>query len=82
VTAAKLAETLSPHVVGRVGISPPAAYLAVAAERLFCHRNTVLNRLRRAEGLMGLDLSRPQDLTTLIVVLESLRLLPAPTDEA
>ena len=56
--------------------------VAVAADRLFCHRNTVLNRLRRAEGLMGLDLSRPQDLTTLIVVLESLRLLPAPTDEA
>jgi hypothetical protein len=161
VTAAQLAETLSPHAVGRAGLSPPTAYLggvaelvrlaelalltvtpgrtevalfddnmvgglivsapdvarrladrvlspllalepasrtllietlrayfeadgsvAVAADRLFCHRNTVLNRLRRAEGLMGLDLSRPQDLTTLIVVLESLRLLPAPTDEA
>jgi DNA-binding PucR family transcriptional regulator len=160
VTAAQLAQTLGPHVVGRAGISPPTAYLggvaelvrlaelalltvtpdrseivlfdenmvgalivsapdvarrladrvlspllalepasrtilietlraffeadgsvAVAAERLFCHRNTVLNRVRRVEGLTGLDLARPLDVTTLIVVLESLRLLPPPADE-
>jgi DNA-binding PucR family transcriptional regulator len=55
--------------------------VALAAERLFCHRNTVLNRLRRVEGLTGFELARPQDVTTLIVVLESLRLLPAPPGE-
>jgi len=55
--------------------------VALAAERLFCHRNTVLNRLRRAEGLTGLELARPLDLATVIVVLESIRLLPPPEDD-
>jgi hypothetical protein len=55
--------------------------VALAAERLFCHRNTVLNRVRRVEGLTGLDLARPLDVTTLIVVLETLRLLAPPGED-
>ncbi|BFO18839.1 hypothetical protein SHKM778_52270 [Streptomyces sp. KM77-8] len=34
-----------------------------ASRRLYCHRNTVLNRLRRYEQLTGRSLSRPTDLT-------------------
>lgn len=30
-----------------------------AAERLFCHRNTVINRLRRISALLGRELNRP-----------------------
>ncbi|MEU0440470.1 MULTISPECIES: helix-turn-helix domain-containing protein [unclassified Streptomyces] len=33
-----------------------------AGRRLYCHRNTVLNRLRRYEQLTGRSLSRPRDL--------------------
>ncbi|MGW4027376.1 PucR family transcriptional regulator, partial [Streptomyces sp. NPDC005009] len=33
-----------------------------ASRRLYCHRNTVLNRLRRYEQLTGRSLSRPTDL--------------------
>ncbi|GAA3494779.1 helix-turn-helix domain-containing protein [Streptomyces prasinosporus] len=33
-----------------------------ASRRLYCHRNTVLNRLRRYEQLSGRSLSRPSDL--------------------
>ncbi|MFH0521421.1 PucR family transcriptional regulator [Streptomyces sp. M41] len=32
-----------------------------AGERLYCHRNTVLNRLRRCEHLTGRSLARPRD---------------------
>lgn len=31
------------------------------AQRLHCHRNTVLNRLRRIESLAGLDLTQPRN---------------------
>lgn len=46
---------------------------AAAAERLYCHRNTVLKRIRRIEALTGLDLSRLQDLLTLRLALLALR---------
>jgi hypothetical protein len=52
--------------------------VAAAAEKLYVHRNTVLNRIRRAEGLTGLDFARPRDVATLIIVLESLRLVSRP----
>jgi len=32
-----------------------------AASELFCHRNTVLNRLERLRGLTGVDVRRPRD---------------------
>ncbi|HSE71712.1 MAG TPA: helix-turn-helix domain-containing protein [Nocardioidaceae bacterium] len=37
------------------------------AHALYCHRNTVVNRLRRLGELTGLDLSRPQDAALLLV---------------
>ncbi|WP_460369528.1 helix-turn-helix domain-containing protein, partial [Actinocorallia lasiicapitis] len=43
---------------------------AVAATRLYCHRNTVINRLHRLERLTGLRLSDPRDLAALTVALE------------
>jgi hypothetical protein len=61
---------------------------ARAADRLFCHRNTVLNRLRKIEQLTGRTLARPGDLVELVLALSSLRLhgpgdgahiLPRPT---
>nr|WP_255426956.1 helix-turn-helix domain-containing protein [Pseudonocardia sp. C8] len=41
-----------------------------AAAALYCHRNTVLNRLRRFERLTGLDLTRPRDAALAVVLLE------------
>lgn len=46
-----------------------------AARHMFCHRNTVLNRLRRIEQITGLALSRPRDLVQLTLALDAHRLL-------
>ncbi|MFI5661450.1 PucR family transcriptional regulator [Streptomyces sp. NPDC051684] len=47
-----------------------------AAARLYCHRNTVLNRLRRCEQLTGRSLARPADLVELGLALSAYRLAP------
>ncbi|MGY0023326.1 PucR family transcriptional regulator [Streptomyces sp. YJ-C3] len=47
-----------------------------AAARLYCHRNTVLNRLRRCEQLTGRSLTRPTDLVELALALQAHRLRP------
>ncbi|MEB8336802.1 PucR family transcriptional regulator [Streptomyces endophyticus] len=47
-----------------------------AAARLYCHRNTVLNRLRRCEQLTGRSLARPADLVELGLALSAHRLAP------
>ncbi|MFE1317278.1 PucR family transcriptional regulator [Kitasatospora phosalacinea] len=44
-----------------------------AGARLYCHRNTVLNRLRRLEQITGRCLDRPQDLVELVLALEAFR---------
>ncbi|AYN43060.1 PucR family transcriptional regulator [Streptomyces dangxiongensis] len=49
-----------------------------ASRRLYCHRNTVLNRLRRYERLTGRCLSRPADLVETALALTARRLLPPP----
>jgi hypothetical protein len=46
-----------------------------AGERLYCHRNTVLNRLRRCEQLIGRSLARPHDLVEVGLALTARRLL-------
>lgn len=46
-----------------------------AAARLYCHRNTVLNRLRRFEQLTGRSLSRPSDVVEVSLALTARRLL-------
>ncbi|MEU3099293.1 helix-turn-helix domain-containing protein [Streptomyces sp. NPDC006967] len=46
-----------------------------ASRRLYCHRNTVLNRLRRYEQLTGRSLSRPSDLVEVTLALTARRLL-------
>ncbi|MER7740432.1 helix-turn-helix domain-containing protein [Streptomyces sp. NPDC096538] len=46
-----------------------------ASRRLYCHRNTVLNRLRRYEQLTGRSLSRPTDLIEAGLALTARRLL-------
>ncbi|MET8680661.1 helix-turn-helix domain-containing protein [Streptomyces sp. NPDC004647] len=43
--------------------------------RLYCHRNTVLNRLRRYEQLSGRSLGRPGDVVELSLALAARRLL-------
>ncbi|MER5933419.1 helix-turn-helix domain-containing protein [Streptomyces sp. NPDC002054] len=45
-----------------------------AATRLYCHRNTVFNRLRRLEQLTSHSLSRPHDLTALTLARDAYRL--------
>lgn len=45
-----------------------------AGRRLYCHRNTVLNRLRRLERLTGRSLNRPRDVTDLTLALDAQRL--------
>ncbi|NUK34931.1 helix-turn-helix domain-containing protein [Streptomyces lunaelactis] len=46
-----------------------------AARHMLCHRNTVLNRLRRFEQTTGLALTRPRDLVQLTLALDAHRLL-------
>ncbi|NUL21789.1 PucR family transcriptional regulator [Streptomyces lunaelactis] len=46
-----------------------------AARHMLCHRNTVLNRLRRFEQTTGLALPRPRDLVQLPLALDAHRLL-------
>ncbi|MFD0020920.1 helix-turn-helix domain-containing protein [Streptomyces sp. NPDC058382] len=46
-----------------------------AAARLYCHRNTVLNRLRRFEQLTGRCLTRPTDAVEVSLALAARRLL-------
>lgn len=45
-----------------------------AARRLYCHRNTVLNRLRRIESLTGRSLASPRDLVELVLALSAFTL--------
>ncbi|WP_329306061.1 helix-turn-helix domain-containing protein [Streptomyces sp. NBC_01260] len=49
---------------------------ARAAVRLRCHRNTVLNRLRRLEELTSRSLPRPRELVEVALALDAVRLLP------
>ncbi|MFI0141798.1 PucR family transcriptional regulator [Streptomyces luteogriseus] len=44
-----------------------------AGERLYCHRNTVLNRLRRCEQLIGRSLARPHDVVEIGLALTARR---------
>ncbi|GAA5052174.1 hypothetical protein HNP84_001553 [Thermocatellispora tengchongensis] len=48
---------------------------ARAAGRLYCHRNTVFNRIRRIEQLTGRSLARPRDVVELTLALDAVRLL-------
>lgn len=43
------------------------------AQRMFCHRNTVINRLRRFADATGLDVSRPVDASAAQLALAGLR---------
>ncbi|MFD7707277.1 PucR family transcriptional regulator [Streptomyces sp. NPDC059785] len=45
-----------------------------AAGRLYCHRNTVFNRLRRLEQLTSRSLTRPRDLIEMTLALDAYRL--------
>ncbi|MFE5858363.1 PucR family transcriptional regulator [Streptomyces sp. NPDC056500] len=51
-------------------------------ERLYCHRNTVLNRLRRLEALTGRRLAHPRDVVDLALALEAQRVSAHPDAEA
>ncbi len=48
-----------------------------AGAKLYCHRNTVLNRLRRFEQLTGRCLTRPRDAVEVSLALAARRLLGA-----
>ncbi len=50
---------------------------AVAAQSLFCHRNTVLDRLRRVRELTGRSVERPRDLVELALAVTWARSQPA-----
>ncbi|MGW0533316.1 PucR family transcriptional regulator [Streptomyces sp. NPDC003032] len=47
-----------------------------AAGLLYCHRNTVFNRLRRLEQLTSRSLARPRDLVEVALAVEAHRLSP------
>ncbi|ACZ00202.1 CdaR family transcriptional regulator [Thermomonospora sp. CIF 1] len=51
-----------------------------AAGRLYCHHNTVLNRLRRIEQLTGRSLNRPRELVEVVLALSALKLVGRPDD--
>jgi hypothetical protein len=44
-----------------------------AASALYCHRNTVFNRIRRLEALTARSLARPRDVVELTLALEAVR---------
>ncbi|SEG59066.1 PucR C-terminal helix-turn-helix domain-containing protein [Thermomonospora echinospora] len=50
---------------------------ARTAGRLYCHRNTVFNRLRRLEQLTARSLHRPRDVVELALALDALDLVAA-----
>jgi hypothetical protein len=50
---------------------------AATADRLFCHRNTVLNRLRRIEEITSFAPNHADDLVRLCLALRALRFLQA-----
>jgi hypothetical protein len=50
---------------------------ARAARRLFCHRNTVLARIRRVERLTGRRLGHPREAAEVVLALEAVRLARA-----
>ncbi|MEU3416572.1 helix-turn-helix domain-containing protein [Streptomyces sp. NPDC006658] len=92
VSAPELAACLTERVLGPLARLEPAdadvlvetlaTWLACdgsaqrAGERLYCHRNTVLNRLRRYEQLTGRSLSRPSDVVEISLALTARRLPP------
>lgn len=41
--------------------------VAVTAETLFCHRNTILNRLRRFKEVTGIDLTVPAEIARVVI---------------
>jgi DNA-binding PucR family transcriptional regulator len=45
-----------------------------AATTLFCHRNTVINRIRRFERLTKRSLAVPADLLELVLALEAFQM--------
>ncbi|MEN9505370.1 MAG: hypothetical protein RI958_1296 [Actinomycetota bacterium] len=47
--------------------------VSLTAERLFCHRNTVLNRLTRLGELTGMSTSAPTDMTALAMAAHVVR---------
>jgi DNA-binding PucR family transcriptional regulator len=49
-----------------------------AGRRLYCHRNTVRNRLARLEELSGRSLADPRALAELCTATEAVRLLAPP----
>ncbi|MFF3846691.1 PucR family transcriptional regulator [Streptomyces sp. NPDC002328] len=85
VSSPELADALAERVLGPLRALEPAdaavlldtlaTWLACdgsaqrAGERLYCHRNTVLNRLRRYEQLTGRSLSRPADVVEISLAL-------------
>ncbi|CAL9630855.1 PucR family transcriptional regulator [Streptomyces sp. enrichment culture] len=91
VSSPDLAGALAEQVLGALSAIDPAdrevlldtvaAWLACdgsaqrAGERLYCHRNTVLNRMRRFEQLTGRSLARPSDVVEVSLALTARRLL-------
>ena len=80
VAAARVGELVAVHVIPRphdatdllatLDSFVDTGSAALTATRLHCHRNTVLNRLRRIRDLTGLDVAAPADLATFVLALD------------
>lgn len=97
VTAPDLADRLVAHALGPVLqlerderdvlLATLASWLETGgsagqtASRLYCHRNTVLNRLRRLEALLGRPVEDVRTVVELSLALLALQLLPPPVGE-
>ncbi|MFI6498876.1 PucR family transcriptional regulator [Nonomuraea typhae] len=94
--APELAERVTAAVLGPVLARPDADALlevlsawlesgaptAELARRLYCHRNTVRNRLSRIERLTGRSLERPGDVAALYAALIGHRITPCAAAQA
>lgn len=57
------------RLIGTVGAFLTTGSIKVAAARMGCHRNTVVNRLRQFQELTGLDLTVPTQAALAVVLL-------------
>lgn len=69
------------RLLSTVDIYCSSGSIKKTAEALFCHRNTIINRLRQIQKITGCDVTIPLQATRVLVALGSSTIRTAPTAE-